>query len=575
MSIGPSVETIEEAGDADVFPMPPGSSLARAEKVPVERRRHVLNLIIIGLVSLFLFAPGINLMPLTDRDEALYVQASRQMLETGDWVDIRFQQEPRYKKPVGIYWLQGLSAKVFGEGAASPLWIYRLPSLFGALLTAFFTYAIAARIGGSKAGLIAGLLAASTVELAFEARIGKTDAMLCAMIVASQFGLACAYLDPQRRQVLWRNGLFWIALGLGTLIKGPVAPMIAGLTIIGLTATERNLSLIRALSPVRGVLVYLLVVLPWLAAIGWISKGAFFAQSVGHDMLGKVATGQEGHGAPPGTYLLIGLGTFWPLSIFASLAILWGWTQRKSPEVRFLFFWAVPAWLIFELIATKLPNYILPMMPALAVLTGLALADKGLRTESRWFRFTYFGIAALGILLAIALNAVFYVSEHRLSWLGMALGCVLALVAVAAWRLLVANKMREGIAVSILAAGMAYVLAFAIILPGAERLWLTDRIANAATKMITCPAPIILTVGYEEPSLVFRLGTGMQRLAADDAATAFYRSSCAFAAVTVGESENFQKSLLALGEVTTPVQIVEGRNLNGFNLRQMQVFLKR
>ncbi|WP_137136196.1 glycosyltransferase family 39 protein [Rhizobium sp. FKY42] len=574
MKIDFGVKSSGEAGDAGAFPMPSSSSPARAEEIAVEWRRHVLNLIIIGLVSLFLFAPGINLMPLTDRDEALYVQASRQMLETGDWVDIRFQQEPRYKKPVGIYWLQGLSTQIFGEGAASPLWIYRLPSLLGAFLTAFFTYAIATRMGGPKAGLIAGLLAASTVELSFEARIGKTDAMLCATIVASQFGLAYAYLDPQRRQVLWRNGLFWIALGLGTLIKGPVAPMIAGLTILGLTAAERNLSLIRALSPVRGLLVYLLVVLPWLAAIGWISKGAFFAQSIGHDMLGKVATGQEGHGAPPGTYLLVGLGTFWPLSIFASLAILWGWTQRTRPEVRFLFFWAVPAWLIFELIATKLPNYILPMMPALAVLTGLALTDKGLRTESRWFRFTYVGIAALGLLLAIALNAVFYVSEHRISWLGIALGCALALVAVAAWRLMVASRMREGIAASIASAGLAYILAFAIILPGAERLWLTDRIADAAKKMVTCPAPTILSVGYEEPSLVFRLGTGMQRLAADDAAAAFHRASCAFAAVTVDNSANFQKSLLALGEVTSPLQIVEGRNLNGLNPRQMQIFLK-
>ncbi|WP_313291923.1 ArnT family glycosyltransferase [Rhizobium rhizoryzae] len=575
MRIDSGVETRRVAGDAIALHPAPEPAPGRAMHRPAEWRRHVLNLILIGLVGLFLFAPGISLMPLTDRDEALYVQASRQMLETGNWVDIRFQQEPRYKKPVGIYWLQGLSAKVFGEGAASPLWIYRLHSLVGALLTAFFTYAIAARMGGSKAGLIAGLLAASTVELAFEARIGKTDAMLCAMIVASQFGLACAYLDPQRRQVLWRNGLFWIALGLGTLIKGPVAPMIAGLTIIGLTATERNLSLIRALSPVRGVLVYLLVVLPWLAAIGWISKGAFFAQSIGHDMLGKVATGQEGHGAPPGTYLLVGLGTFWPLSIFASLAILWGWTRRTRPEVRFLFFWAAPAWLLFELIATKLPNYILPMMPALAALAGLALADKGLRTESRWFRFTYSGIAALGILLAIALNAVFYVSEHRPSWPGIALGCVLVLMSVAAWRLLVAHKMREGIAASILAAGLAYILAFAIILPGAERLWLTDRIADAAQKMINCPAPTILSVGYEEPSLVLRLGTGMQRLAADDAAAAFHRASCAFAAVRVEESASFQKSLLALGEVATPLQIVEGRNLNGFNLRQMQVYLKR
>lgn len=536
--------------------------------------RHILNLVIVSLVSLFLVAPGINLLPLTDRDEALYVQASRQMLETGDWIDIRFQQEPRYKKPVGIYWLQGITAKLIGDGAASPLWVYRLPSLVGALLTVCFTYAIAARMAGANAGLMAGLLAASTIELAFEARIGKTDAMLCATLVAAQFGLLCAYLDPERKQVLWRNALFWLAMGLGTLIKGPVAPMISGFTILGLTATERNLSLIRALSPIRGVLAFLLVVLPWLAAIGWISKGAFFAQSVGHDMLGKIATAQESHGAPPGTYLVVSLATFWPLSIFASLALIWGWRQRQQQAVRFLFFWAVPAWLVFELIATKLPNYILPMMPALAALTGLALTDQGLRTESRWFRFTYFGIAAIGAALAIGMNAGFFAIENHINWAGVAVGILVIVLSVSAWRLLVHNRLRSGLAATFLCAALAYILAFAIILPQTKQIWLSDRIMEAAARNGHCANSQRFSVGYEEPSVVFRLGTDVKRVGADEAAEAYHQASCAFAAVADEQAAQFQARLASLGEQAAPVEAIEGRNLNGFKLRRMQIFAK-
>lgn len=536
--------------------------------------RHLLNLAIVGLISLFILAPGIDLLPLTDRDEALYVQASRQMLETGNWIDIRFQQEPRYKKPVGIYWLQGMSAMMFGDGAASPLWVYRLPSLIGALLTALFTYLIAARMAGTKAGLVAGILAASTVELAFEARIGKTDAMLCAAITAAQFGLLSTYLDPERKQVLWRNTLFWLAMGVGTLIKGPVAPMICGFTILGLTATERNLSLVRGLSPIRGVVAYMLVVLPWLAAIGWISNGAFFEQSVGHDMLGKIATAQESHGAPPGTYLIVSLATFWPLSIFASLALLWGWRNRQLPAIRFLFFWAVPAWLVFELIATKLPNYILPMMPALAILTGLALANAGLKTGSRWFRFTYLCLAIVGTILAVGLNAAFFAIEDRLNWTGIALGIVLIGVSLGAWRLLIQNRMESGLAAMVATAALAYCLAFYVILPQAKQIWLSDRIAEAALSTNSCANPERLSVGYEEPSVVFRLGTGMQRVGVQEAAQAYHKSSCVFAAVAVEQSAQFLNQLHSLGEQTLPKEVIEGRNLNGFQLRRMVIFVK-
>lgn len=556
-----------------------GEPQSHNEPTPVaaagtEARHHLLHLAILLLVSLCVLLPGLNLLPLTDRDEALYVQASRQMMESHNWVDIRFQDNPRYKKPVGIYWLQGLAGLATGQGEMSPLWVYRLPSLLGAVLVGFFTYGLANRISGPKAGLIAGLFAVTTVELALEARIAKTDAMLCATIVACQFALLHAHLDPERRQVFWRNALFWLSLGLGILIKGPMAPLVIGLTGLGITLIERSFSLLRSLSPVRGIAAMAAVVLPWLIAIGLISGGDFFRQSLGQDVLGKIATAQESHGAPPGTYLLVALGTFWPLSVFASLAFIFAWKNRREKAVQFLFFWAVPAWIVFELTATKLPNYVLPMMPALAVLTAVALTQGGLRRDTWWFRFTYFGMAAGGLILGIGLNVALYHLQGHVSLPGVALGLVVASAGILAWRLLLADRLVPGLAAMTVTAGLAYAMAYAVLLPQARDFWLSDRIAEAAASARTCNNPQMIVVGYAEPSIVFRLGTRTRLVDALQAAALFDQADCAVAVVADEDSAAFRTELARRGAPTLESATAIGRNVNGMKLRTMRVFAK-
>jgi 4-amino-4-deoxy-L-arabinose transferase-like glycosyltransferase len=535
---------------------------------------HILSIGFLILVSLAVLLPGLDRLPLTDRDEALFVQASKQMLETQDWVDIRFQDEPRYKKPVGIYWLQGLTVEATGGDAESPLWRFRLASLFGAIAVALFSYGIASRISGKGAGLLAGILAVTTVELAFEARIAKTDAMLCATILASQFALFSVFMDAERRQVLWRNALFWAALGLGTLIKGPVAPMIATFTLLGLCAMERSFSLLRALSPIRGLLCFMLFVLPWFVAIGWISRGSFFTESLGQDMLGKIATGQQSHGAPPGTHILIAIATFWPLSAFAPLAFNWAWQNRRLPVTRFVFFWIVPFWLICEITATKLPNYVLPVMPALAILAATAVAKNGLGHETRWSRLSYISLAIGGLVLGLGLNGGFFVVQREVSILGVAMGVVVIAASILSWQWLQRGMLRAGIAALIATTVSAYTMGYAVLMPQAQDLWLSDRIADGVATHSPCAAPTVIVVGYAEPSIVFRLGTQTQRVSAAEGATAFRSASCAIAVVASEDEREFSKALEGLGTSAQSAGSVEGRNLNGMKKRIMRIYSK-
>ena len=132
--------------------------------------------------SLIAFLPGFFQIPPVDRDEARFAQATKQMLESGQYVDIRFQDEVRYKKPVGIYWLQAAAVKA-GEAVGIPqarttIWLYRLPSLFGAIGAVLLTYWAALAFVPRRAALLAALMMASSVLLGVEARLAKTDAVL-------------------------------------------------------------------------------------------------------------------------------------------------------------------------------------------------------------------------------------------------------------------------------------------------------------------------------------------------------------------------------------------------------------
>src|ERR1700687_970478 len=160
---------------------------------------------------LIAFLPGFFQIPPVDRDEARFAQATKQMLESGQYVDIRFQDEARYKKPVGVYWLQAAAVKA-GEAAGIPharttIWLYRLPSLFGAIGAVLLTYWTALAFIARRAALVAALMMASSVLLGVEARLAKTDAVLLLTSVAAMGAMARIYLMSRRTPELgvrWR-----------------------------------------------------------------------------------------------------------------------------------------------------------------------------------------------------------------------------------------------------------------------------------------------------------------------------------------------------------------------------------
>src|ERR1700727_387162 len=276
---------------------------------------HVRAIAFLTLCGLLLFLPGFFNVPPVDRDEARFAQATKQMVESGDFVDIRFQDDVRYKKPVGIYWLQSAAietASAIGLPRAQlRIWLYRMPSLFGAIGAVLLTYWTALAFVTRRGAVLAALIMASSVLLGVEARLAKTDAMLLLTVVAAMGAMARVYLSWQRGEDPVRPpwidpAIFWTAVAGGILLKGPLILMFVGLAIVMLAILDLSAAWIWRLRPVLGVIWMLLLVLPWFVAIFWRAGDAFFADSIGGDMLSKLAA-QESHGAPPGLYLLL----FW------------------------------------------------------------------------------------------------------------------------------------------------------------------------------------------------------------------------------------------------------------------------
>src|ERR1700722_18765950 len=289
---------------------------------------HRRAVAVLVLISLVLFLPGFFQIPPVDRDEAYFAQATKQMIETGNYVDIRYQDDVRYRKPVGIYWLQAAvvkTAEIFRfPDARTTIWLSRLPSLFGAVGAVLATYWCGLAFVSRRGAILAAIMMAASTLLGGEARLAKTDAMLLFTIIAALGVLARAYLSPREAgngRLGWTLPvIFWTALAAGILLKGPVNLMIVGLAAVTLSIYERSGRWLLALRPLAGVAWLVLIVLPWFIAIYLRVGYAFLVNSVGHDMLGKLASAQEAHGAPPGLYLVLFFATFYPGSILAGLA---------------------------------------------------------------------------------------------------------------------------------------------------------------------------------------------------------------------------------------------------------------
>ena len=504
---------------ADDAPSEPVSTPAVATPPPrflswLARRPYA----VLALLCLLLWLPGILSLPALDRDESRFAQSSRQMLDSGDFIDIRFAQVPRYKKPVGIYWAQAVATSVAGHvyglsGDDSHIWTYRLPSLLGGIVAVWLTVWCASALAGGEVALLAGLLMATSILLTAEATIATTDAFLLATVLGAQGVLLRVYraaMDPAAPAPSTRLVMAgWISLAAGMLVKFPVAPGVAVATIVALVAWDRQWRWLAGLKPVRGLLLCAVLVLPWLIAIALKSHGAFFQQSLGDDFAAKVAGGQESHGAPPGYFLMTAMVSFWPAILFVLPGLGLAIARRADPAMRFLIAWAGAWWLLVEAVPTKLPHYVLPAYPALAILASLWLlsprtAETGWR---RWLpRVAGFQFAAGLAAMAAAPVVLPHLYGSGEVWWQMVGAGVIGVAGLVALALLLTGRKLAAVIPALLAALIVAPLLTAGVGPLLTRLWVSEAAAALVARDHKDSDPPPVLAGYTEPSLVFALG---------------------------------------------------------------------
>jgi 4-amino-4-deoxy-L-arabinose transferase-like glycosyltransferase len=528
---------------------------------------HARAIAFLMLSALLLFLPGFFHIPPVDRDEPRFAQATKQMIESGDFVDIRFQNDVRYKKPVGIYWLQATAvetASALGLPRAQVrIWVYRVPSLIGAIGAVLLTYWAALAFVSRRAAVLAALMMASSVLLGVEARLAKTDAMLLCTVVAAMGALARVYLswqrgeDPLHPPWTW-PAIFWTALAGGILLKGPLILMFVVLTIGTLAVLDRSAAWLWRLRPVWGLTWLLVLVLPWFIAILWRAGDAFFTDSLGGDMLGKL-TAQESHGAPPGVYLVLFWVTFWPGAALAGMAIPPVWRARREPGAQYLLAWLIPSWIVFELVLTKLPHYVLPLYPAIAILTIGALERRvlsrsWLRRGAAW----WFIIPALASVAAVVAAIGLTRQPVFLAWPFVAAALIFGLFA---WWLYDDNRAERSLLNAVVSAVFLAIAIYGVVLPALTPLFPSAEIARAL-RNVACVGPKAAAAGFHEPSLVFMTGTSTLLTDGSGAADFLSQGTCRFAVVEQRSERGFVQRAEAIGLRYNVAARIDGYNIS-------------
>ena len=505
------------AGEAPVLAVPP-----MLPAVPETRLGRMLSWaarhwwLTLSLLCLLLWTPGVLSLPPIDRDESRYAQSSKQMLESLNFIDIRLGTVPRYKKPVGIYWLQSATTAIAGLGDRGHIWTYRLPSLFGGLIAVLLCFWVARAFALPEVSWLGAALMATSVLLTAESTMATTDAVQLACLMGAMGVLLRVYLAardaaapvPSLRLIL----IGWAAFAAGILIKGPVVPAVCALTVLALIAWDRwEWRWLKALKPLYGLGVTLLIVAPWAIAIALESHGAFYQQSLGDDFASKIAGGQESHGAWPGYYLALVTLSFWPAILFVVPGLGAAIRRHSDPATRFLLVWAGANWLMFELVPTKLPNYVLPAYPALALLAAVWMLTPRDENQPRWQPILFWLAAVQFAIGAAALTAAPILGTGMYGggtpwWLIVpaGIGALLGLTALVLY-------LRRSAIGAMMAATLAVLTLYPALTAGAaprlERIWISPRAAALVRKATLPGDPPPVLAGYNEPSLVFLLGT--------------------------------------------------------------------
>ncbi|MBM5809344.1 MAG: glycosyltransferase family 39 protein [Cyanobacteria bacterium M_surface_9_m1_291] len=386
-------------------------------------RRHGWVLLAVFLVGLALFVWRVGSTGLVDETPPLFAASARAMARSGDWLTPRVNGLPRYDKPPLVYWLMGLGYALPGQGLWNPLgtWASNLPSALSSvammlLLTATLLRWPQPAIAAAPVPPALRAITAASAALAFAlsplvllwSRMAVSDALFSALLGAALLLFWWRYAGGRA----WWAG--WLLLGLAVLAKGPVAVVLAALTLLLFAALQRDgRGLLQRLRPRTGLLITAAVALPWYGLELLVEGRPFVDSFFGYHNLQRFSGVVNNHLQPWWFFLPVLVVASLPFSPLL-LAGLWRHLRWSSPGQadpatslgRFAGCWLLAVLLFFTVAATKLPSYWIPATPAAGLLIALAAQDLLVLSPlrgGRWWRLATLalvGLLSLGLLLS-------------------------------------------------------------------------------------------------------------------------------------------------------------------------------
>jgi len=390
----------------------------------LRRYADPLILLLLAFTCYLLFFHRLGGLGLVGPDEPRYAAVAREMFLTGDYVTPRLHGAPWFEKPVLLYWGAVLGYALFGVNEIG----VRFPSAAGATLSVFLIYLCCRRLWGRPVGLFAALTMASSVGFFSFARAAAMDMPLTACLTPALASFLIASHETGRSRRRWFYA-FYAFLGLGLLAKGPIAVVLPGLALGAYMVRRRLWSEWKSWHP-EGVLILFAVAAPWYVAVTWANGAAFINEFFINHNLQRFSSTIHGHWWPVYFYVpvLFAMTFPWTFMLIPALG------RRIERDEELLLWWAAIPLVVFSLSGSKLPGYILPSLPPIAILCAKELWQP----VSRSFRVAVF----LEVGATIFLGILFGVFGHMLNVdphvdgrviLAVAGLLAMALAAVAMW----------------------------------------------------------------------------------------------------------------------------------------------
>lgn len=358
---------------------------------------HKRGLLFFLLLFALVWFGNLEYRKLVRPDEGRYAEIPREMAVSGDWTTPRLNGIKYFEKPALQYWATAAAYKAFGEHHwTARLWP-ALTSFFGIL----FAWYAGNRLYGREAGLYAAAVLGSSLLYVLIGHINTLDMGVSFFMGTGLMALLLAQREnatPQENR-FWML-LVWSSLAFSVLSKGLMGVVLPGAVLVLYTLIQRDFALWKRLHLAKGLLLFLAITVPWFVAVS-LANPEFFHFFFIHEHFERFLTKEHGRYHPWWNFLpILAAGILpWFVPMLDSLAHAWKNNARGFNPQRLLLIWAVFIFLFFSASSSKLPSYILPIFPALALLIGKRLSEMNSKTFT-WQMLPMLGLAAACLALA-------------------------------------------------------------------------------------------------------------------------------------------------------------------------------